>query len=357
MKAYKTVFYYSVMTGNRGDMAIRKSIVDTIKERINVPFAFFDLKYEELTEERILKQINTEGSVFIIAGSGLYSNYPNKSSGWYFPCKTSLFDKIKIPIALIGVGCNNNLKGTFCRGKLSVNAKNSIKKINDKAFISTVRDMNAFKLLSELQIKKHQLQLDPGNFLVSKDLIKENRIAINLAQHSKDLGRYDGDINFRNKTIQIFGKLINQLKITDCKTIFIAHDALEQSIIRDLQKIAPSLEWINTDNIDTMLYEYSRCKLSIGVRMHSNIMSLASNTPFISLYYDTKSIEYCKLLNNYPYLYSVFNNYESWLYNAIKEISQNNEQIKDNLQMIQKKYKQLFHNAINRICNIIKISN
>lgn len=91
--------------------------------------------------------------------------------------------------------------------------------------------------------------------------------------------------------------------------------------------------------------------------MHSNIMSLASNTPFISLYYDTKSIEYCKLLNNYPYLYSVFNNYESWLYNAIKEISQNNEQIKDNLQMIQKKYKQLFHNAINRICNIIKISN
>ena len=90
--ANKPIFYYSVMTQNRGDMAIRKSIVDAISSRINVPFCFFDLKHEELTEERILKQVNKEASMFIIAGSGLYTNYPSKSSGWYFPCKTDLFE-------------------------------------------------------------------------------------------------------------------------------------------------------------------------------------------------------------------------------------------------------------------------
>ena len=95
MKIYKPIFYYSVMTGNRGDIAIRKSIVDAIEKRINIPFSFFHVKYEELTENRIINQLNTDGSALIIAGSGLYTNYP-MSSGWYFPCKTELFNKIYI---------------------------------------------------------------------------------------------------------------------------------------------------------------------------------------------------------------------------------------------------------------------
>ena len=69
MKTYKTIFYYSVMTGNRGDMAIRKSIVEPIEENLKVPFAFFNVKYEELTEKRIINQFYTESSALIIAGS------------------------------------------------------------------------------------------------------------------------------------------------------------------------------------------------------------------------------------------------------------------------------------------------
>ena len=114
------------MTGNRGDMAIRKSIVEAIEENLRVPFAFFNVKYEELTEQRILNQLNTESSALIIAGSGLYTNYPT-SSGWYFPCSTDLFTSIKVPIMLVGLGCNNNLGKDIFKGELADKTKKSIK--------------------------------------------------------------------------------------------------------------------------------------------------------------------------------------------------------------------------------------
>ena len=354
--ANKPIFYYSVMTQNRGDMAIRKSIVDAISSRINVPFCFFDLKHEELTEERILKQVNKEASMFIIAGSGLYTNYPSKSSGWYFPCKTDLFEKIKVPIALLGIGCNQNIKGNFCNGELSDEAKNSIQKINKMSVISTVRDKVAYNLLSDLGIKHHQLQLDPATFLkVPMEIKKENRIAINLAQHSKDLGRFDGDRNFRTETINFFGDLINNLKQKGLKTIFIAHDALEQSMIIDLLKIAPDMEWLNTNDIDTMLYEYGRCMFSIGVRMHSNIMSTAANTPFIGLYYDTKTIEYCQLLS-YPWKYSIFDNYQKELKDICNEICVTSDYWQNYLHYKKQKEQKLFNTTINKLCDIIETS-
>ena len=171
----KPIFYYHVNTSNRGDMAIRKSIVDAISDKINVSFAFFNVKYEELTEERIVNQLNPEGACLMIAGSGLYTNYP-MSSGWYFPCKTELFDKIKVPIILFGLGCNNNIGKDIFDGDLKKETKNSILKINELSSYSTVRDERTYNLLRRIGIKNHQLMLDPANFLRVNKKHKEKDI-------------------------------------------------------------------------------------------------------------------------------------------------------------------------------------
>lgn len=353
MNTYKTIFYYSVMTGNRGDTAIRKSIVEAIEENLKVPFAFFNVKYEELTEQRILNQLNTEASCLIIAGSGLYTNYPT-SSGWYFPCKTELFSKIKVPIMLIGLGCNNNLGNDIFKGELKPKTKESIKLMNDLAAISTVRDQRTYKLLNDLGIKKHQLMLDPGNFLKVPKIPKEKRIAINLAQHSPALGRFDGNDEIRNKNIKYFTKIGNYLQNKGYKLVFIAHDALEHSLIMDLQKNLPELDFVNTDNIDIMLQEYARCEFSIGIKMHSNILSFAAGTPFISLYYDIKSIEYLKLIHWSDFGYSVFNNYYNWLKNKINNLIENNKYYTIQFRKIKKLEEIEFDKLINNICQNIE---
>ena len=353
---YKTIFYYSVMTGNRGDMAIRKSIVEAIKENLNIPFSFFNVKYEELTEKRIINQLNSEASCLIIAGSGLYTNYP-QSSGWYFPCKTELFKKIKVPILLLGLGCNNNLGKDIFKGELKPKTKKSIKLINDLAKISTVRDLRTHKLLKDLGIKKHYLMLDPANFLKVPKVPKEKRVAINIAQHSPALGRFDGDKKTRNKNIKYFSKIGKYLQSKGYKIVFVAHDALEQSLILDLQKKLPEMEFVNTDNIDKMLYEYSRCAFSIGVKMHSNIMSFASGTPFISLFYDQKSIEYLELINWSEFGKSVFGDYYEWLKIKVDKLIKNHKPYTKQFRKLKKIEQEKFDNLINEICRVIKNEN
>jgi len=358
MKFYKTIFYYSVMTGNRGDMAIRKSIVDAIEENLKVPFAFFNVKYEELTESRIINQLNTESSCLIIAGSGLYTNYP-MSSGWYFPCKTELFEKIKVPILLIGLGCNNNIGNDIFKGELKEEAKQSIKLINDLAVISTVRDERTYKLLKNLGIEKHRLMLDPANFLKVPKVPKEKRIAFNMAQHSPALGRFDGGKEGqieRNKNILYFSRIGKYLQENGYKIVFIAHDALEHSLILDLQKKLPDMEFVNTDNIDIMLQEYARCSFSIGMKMHSNILSFASGTPFISLYYDIKSIQYNKLIHWSEFGKSVFEDYYNWLKNKVDDLTENIDYYTKQFRKLKELEQKEFDNLIGEVCNIIMIS-
>lgn len=356
MNSYKTIFYYSVMTGNRGDKAIRKSIVNSIKSELNIPFAFFNVKYEELTEQRIINQLNTEASCLIISGSGLYTNYP-MSSHWYFPCSTNLFTKIKIPIILIGLGCNNNLKNDIFKGELKQEAKKSISLINNLAEISTVRDQRTYKLLKDLGIKKHKLMLDPASFLKVPQVPKEKRVAINLAQHSPILGRFDGGkIGIQNRRINInnFVNIGKYLQNKGYKIIFIAHDALENSLILELQKQLPDMEFINTDNIDLMLKEYARCQFSIGLKMHSNILSFASGTPFISLYYDMKSIEYNKLIHWSEFGHSIFENYYDWLIKRIDNMLVNHEYYTRQFRKLKRIEQEEFDKLIEQVCNIIK---
>jgi len=347
------IYYYSVMTGNRGDIAIRKSTVDAISSQLDIPFAFFNVKYEELTEERIVNQLNTESSCLMIAGSGLYTNYP-MSSGWYFPCKTELFSKIKVPIILVGLGCNNNIGNDMFEGKLKDQAKDSILKINKQSSWSSVRDLRTYKLLYNLGMRHHKLLLDPANFLKVNRQRKEKKVAINLAQHSPALGRFDGDDKCRKKNIYYFSGVYHYLTQKGYKAIFIAHDALEYSLIKDLKTLCPKLEYLNTDNIDTMLEEYSKCEFSIGMKMHSNIMSFASGTPFISVYYDIKSVEYAKLVGCQDFQVCVFDDYLEELKEKIDLMIKNIDTHTYKIDAVRTVNEGQFNMGIKEICNIIK---
>jgi len=357
MKLLNPVAYYHVNTSNKGDWAIKKSITEAILRHIEVPFSYFSVKNDELTEERIINQINTDCSALIIAGSGLYTNYP-KSSGWYFPCKTELFKKIKVPIILIGLGCNQNLKGNILTKGLNKNTEKSIKLINDLAAVSTVRDARTYELLKNLNITKHELQLDPGNFLkVKEKQTKRKRVAIQLAQHAPILGRYDGgkegQLN-REKNINNFSNISNYLIGNGYSIVFIAHDALEQSIAMDIKKSSPKIEVLNTDNLDEMLSEYSSCRFSIGMKMHSNIMSFASGTPFLSLYYDVKTTEYLKMINYKSFGESVFINYYTPIFDKVKYMMKHWKLHTNNFRMIKKEKSNSFNNTIKKVCKIIK---
>ncbi len=360
MKPLKPIYYFSVKTGNRGDDAIRYSIVSAIKKQINIPFAFFNVKYDELTESRIINDLNKNASCLMIAGSGLYSNCSTTKSGWYFNCDTSLFTKIKVPIILLGLGCNNNLGKDIFGGELSDKAKESIKLINDLSVISTVRDKRTYDILKEIGITNHKLMLDPACFLSTPKITKEKKIAINLAQHSQLLGRYDcgkEGQNNRNKNIKLFSDISNYLISKHYSVVFICHDALEQSLVIDLKKHVPQLKWLNTDDINVMLKEYASCQFTIAIKMHSCILSFASLTPFINLYYDIKSPEFMKMIYWTQFGQNLFSIDKKWLKNRIDELCKNWLILKTKLNIYKQNSESQFNDLINQICDIIKNEN
>ena len=351
-KICKPIFHYCVLTSNRGDTAIRESIKRNIQKYVSkIPIAYFNCKGEILSKKRI-DQVNKDASALIIGGSGLYTNYPF-DSGWYFPCSTELFSKIKVPIILLGIGNNKNLKGTILNDELNKKAKKSIKLINNLAVISTVRDQKTYNLLNTIGIKKQELLLDPANFLDCPNVEKEKRVAINIAQHSPLLGRFDGNNIIRNKNLLHFSTISNYLIKKGYEVVFIAHDCLEQSLIIDLKQLVPALKYINTDNIDKMLEEYAKCQFSIGVKMHSNILSFAAGTPFISVYYDIKSIEYLKLINYSDFGISIFDDYYDKLKTKVNKLIDNWEDYSDYFKRIKAKENIKFQKVIKKICNIV----
>lgn len=353
----KPIFYFSVMTNNYGDIAIRKSITDAIQKRINIPINYFNVKYDELTEQRI-EQLNKEGSCLMISGSGLYSN-ANTHSGWYFNCKSELFSKTTVPIFLVGLGCNNNLKNDIF-GELTDKTKTSIKLLNDLATVSTVRDQRTYDILKEIGVTNHQLMLDPACFLNVTPVTKQKRIAINIAQHAPILGRFDGGIEGqknREKNLQYFARISNNLINRGYSVVFVCHDPLEQSLVIDLKKLVPELEYLNTGNIDRILEEYAKCKFSVGMKMHSNILSFATNTPFISLFYDVKSIEFLKLLGWERFGKSIFDKDIEWVKQQIDFILYNPRYFSTYLKENKEYYQPKFNNLIDKICDTIKTIN
>lgn len=352
-KIYKPIWHYCVMTSNRGDKAIRMAIAQAIHNHLpNIPIAYFNNKYEELTEERI-NQLNREASCLIIGGSGLYVNKKSSSSGWYFPCKTELFDKIKVPIFLTGIGVDKTLENKnfeLPKGK----ALNSVIKLNKLSKLSSVRDRIALSLLKKNGIEKATLTLCPAGYINVPKIKKEKQVAINFSQHNPLLGRFDGTPKYRNKNLKIFSKIINYLHSLDYKVMFIAHDVLEQSIVSDLYKLTPNFDYINTDNINIILKEYAKSQFSIGVRLHSNILSLAADTPFISIGYGYKNLEYVDLIGSNYYSTNVIDYDYNILKNLVNKIINNLPQIKQTLITNRDKYRTKSDKYFKKLTDIIK---
>jgi hypothetical protein len=105
-----------------------------------------------------------------------------------------------------------------------------------------------------------------------------------------------------------------------------------------------------------MLAIYSKCAFTIAMKMHSTIMSFASGTPFLSVYYDVKSTEYLKMLGIpvEDFGSSVFDNY---LPIVLRQIDLMIKNLYLNTQYVKslKSYEQVkFDETMDKVCNILK---
>jgi len=349
----KPIWHYFVMSSNRGDMGLNQSIHDLIHRFIDIPIANFSVRHDTLTPAKI-KQMNEESSMLLIGGSGLYSNYVNSPSGWYFPCETELFKEIKIPIVLYAIGSNNHFEyDTF--GVLSDKAKKSIVEINRLASLSSVRDMRTFGILRGAGVDGHYQIADPACFLdplPPKMLLPKKLVAINFIDYSVMLKQYSVSL------LDLACKLCDSLKRRGYSIIFVAHDCLEHSFYLKIKENFPDLFYYNEDNPKEMVYIYSKADFSVGVRCHSNIFSFAGNTPMISLMYDIKQIEFMRSIGMEDFALHIKKNltFDDILL-RVDNIIVNNKKIRKNLMETKNRFFDTEFSFVRKVVDLINKPN
>jgi len=339
----KPIWYFSVQGSNRGDQAIREGVTHHLRKYTDASIAFFSCKTDLLNKQRI-DQLNREGSMLLIAGSGLYSNY-DLESGFYFRCSPEDFKHIKVPIVLFSIGMNNHLEMDRFTS-LSPRTLMSIKTVNKQAIHTSVRDYRTLRMLHDAGIEKAMFVPDPAMFCPSDTtsfkLRNKRLVGLSIAQHAKMLKKH------RRNVINVFIELCYALDNRGYTPIFISHDALEHNIYEDLKQGYPNLLYYNEDSPRGMMGVYEKCVFSVGIRCHSNIMSFGVNTPFISLAYDEKQVEFCKIAGTKPLILTQDLTVEALL-KRVNHIEENFMTIKKDMSRRWNDLYHVFDTTINKI--------
>jgi len=91
--------------------------------------------------------------------------------------------------------------------------------------------------------------------------------------------------------------------------------------------------------------------------MHSNILSFACGVPFISIYYDIKSIEFLKLIDYSSFGCNGFEDYVEKIIPLIDKLIEHNYLYSNQFRRIKEENLPKFEQEISHICEIIKLSN
>ena len=284
----KTIYHYHIYNSNRGDQAIHQSIHDMIErvhgEKINwIPKC---LNNDVCTKE-VIKEMNEQGDMLIIGGSGLYVNAWKNYEGayWYFPCDQKLFKEIKIPIVLWSLGMNKDFSGE--EEPLTEQTWDSIAEMNELCAMSSVRDERTFDNLLWHGIKT-KLIADPALFLqpdtkienaeLQRLIIDNDTLGLNLASHTECARA------IRDKSID---KIIDMCHAWTGSIVYLKHHEMEHRSIKLLKK-----KGLNPYVVDCepkqLLYVMQHLSRAINMMLHNCILCVNAELPVYNIPYNVK---------------------------------------------------------------------
>jgi polysaccharide pyruvyl transferase WcaK-like protein len=237
---------------------------------------------------RILKDCNNS-SLVLIGGGGVFM-------GQFLPFNNRFINSIERPVALFGVGYNQNL-----HAKNLNNAQvKSVVTLSNKARVLTVRDEMTQNFLKDIGVDS-SLMCDPAIFLSEKKVdfqIRDDdslKIGINLAHH----GWTDMNI-MTERIVDCYTSLIKEYhKLPkNVQFIYFMHEPGEKYIIERFNSNGIFFDLIiQAKDSRELKYAYRKMDFTISMMLHSTVLAFGAGTPSISIGYDKKNKSFMKLTN------------------------------------------------------------
>lgn len=277
-----------MLDDNIGEIAIRHSIRDLLCLHLKIstytPVEITLLK--KPLHPGFIESINRH-DLCIIGGGGLYSKY-------FLPMNTRVLDSIEIPIVLYGPGYIRN----FGDGELTGEQKRTIRLLNARAELTSVRDYLSFRFLSGLGIKDAYVIGDPAIFLDHQEVnqlgLGDDRVkvGVNLACHF-----WTGYPRYLYKTIAECIKACELLvDSSGAEIVYLMHHPDERLAVELMEKKLPIKVADTGLNPHEMKFIYGKLDLVIGMMMHSAVLAFGSGIPVVNIAYDVKNYGFMEFI-------------------------------------------------------------
>jgi hypothetical protein len=278
---------------NIGNFIHEKGACELIAEdKIFAP----DLNYDP-------KEINQRGKILIVPSSNFLGNYCNKSF-------INFLEQINIPILFIGLGIASddyNLPLEICdESKILINLIKEKKYAVGTRGRSTTSFLQSYGITNifEIGCPSNFLNKDPNlyskivdkfsknnNIVINQnDIFSPNQQKVMMERILFSFSKSDKDIIVQQS--QPFMTLLQNEK-DFFKDIKIAIDP--SSKISDFEQMLDKYK--HYDSISSWTEDLSRMDLSIGLRMHGNMLAMQSCCPTIWIYHDIRTKELCETMS------------------------------------------------------------
>lgn len=303
---YKTIWHLGGWNRNLGDAVIKASIRENFQKlsKDSLNFVYIDYQNTKVTEE-LIESMNNSADLLLIGGGGAVFNRPEdkSESGWQFNIKTENISKIKIPIAVFGIGFNqfkydyNGFKkGTF---------EHLIETQKVSSHFSTRDAGSKRELIGRGLDQSIDIVPDSGSFLSGSDLnikipgVNNKRVKIGVnwvMDRVEKTFPYPAKEN-KTKLLKTFLDVFNDLiEKYNAQIIQIEHiKGLDTSITEYLETALGADNFISIEKNLSFMFPpndvtskflvdiYKQMDLIIGMRGHSNIIPFGTRTKFIAL--------------------------------------------------------------------------
>lgn len=305
----KVVWHVGAWANNYGDRVLQAANTNILKDRCkeDLQFVYIDTQ-KTYFSEALIEKMNAEADLMLIGGGGLIFHRPiDKShSGWQVNIDTKSIDKIKVPIAVYGIGYN---KFAYDRHVFPQLMWDNIQVMVDKSEVFSVRNWGTYRAMEEHGIKMDKIEVvpDAGMFIKAEPfnhrVFQNDKIKIGLnwaADRPEQRFISDQRLNQSMRaTLELCRDVVEKY---DAKVYLIEHllrNDMNAEIKDQLHDMVADILGFDAVVLYEELYEelyppfdytagffadiYRQMDLVYGMRGHACIVPFGQNTPVIGI--------------------------------------------------------------------------